>query len=565
VFLFIFGIESTGMKKSILSTVLLFTLSGLSAQTATPDRVFPELFKAVQMGKVFPDGKTFVDCIPKRDPEAINADYRKITKNAPADFSLKAFVEQNFEVPQPPQVKAIETEKDPVEHIRNLWPVLTRAADKPVRGSSLLPLPFPFIVPGGRFREIYYWDSYFTMLGLKESGQEDMLENMVRNFAHMIDTYGHIPNGARTYYLSRSQPPFFAMMVELLAEIRGNAIYAEFLPELEKEYGFWMAGSEKLKPGEQGTRVVRMPDGSLLNRYRDDSEEPRQESYKEDVETADAAVSKWKMLHSQVDMSNAAKKKAEKEEMNLRATMYRNLRSAAESGWDFSNRWFEDGKTLTTIDVINKVPVDLNSLLCKLEMVISLAYTSLPATTPAKSAENSARAGDFKKKADDRKKAIATYCWNESLGIYADHDLVTSSAGKQVNLAGMFPLFEKISDPVRAGRMKVAVLRELLKGGGLITTPDNTHQQWDAPNGWAPLEWVSIIGLEQYGFYEEAKDVATRWVNLNRDVYKRTGRFMEKYNVADLGLEAGGGEYPSQDGFGWTNGVYLALVKKYNL
>jgi alpha,alpha-trehalase len=349
-------------------------------------------------------------------------------------------------------------------------------------------------------------------------------------------------------------------MVELLADIKGMSAYTEFLPQLEKEYRFWMTGAEKLKPGEQGTRVVRMPDGSLMNRYRDDSDEPRQESYKEDVETADAAV---KIMLSSSTFKNAGQQRKAEEE--CRSRMYRNLRSGAESGWDFSNRWFSDGKTLTTIDVTNKVPVDLNSLLCKLEMVISLAYANLPATTPAKTAENSARAGEYARKASDRKKAIGTYCWNESLGIYADHDLLSGTAGKQVNLAGMFPLFEKISDPVRAGRMKDAVIHELLKGGGLITTPDNTHQQWDAPNGWAPLEWASIIGLEQYGFYDEAKDVATRWINLNRDVYKRTGRFMEKYNVSDLGLEAGGGEYPSQDGFGWTNGVYLALVKKYAL
>ena len=548
------------MKKLLLPALSMLLLSFLQAQPATPDKVFPDLFKDVQMGKVFPDGKTFVDCIPKRDPDAINADYRKILKAPPADFSLRKFVEDNFDVPAPPQVKATTVEADAVAHIENLWPVLTRQPDKPVKGSSRINLPHPYVVPGGRFGEMYYWDSYFTMLGLKESGKVDLLEDMVRNFAYIIDTYGHIPNGARTYYLSRSQPPFFAMMVAMLAEVKGNEAYAQFLPQMEKEHAFWMAGAEKLKPGEQGTRVVRMSDGSLLNRYRDDSDEPRQESYKEDVETADAAV---KILQTYTKFKNASQQR--KAEEDRRSEVYRNLRSAAESGFDFSNRWFTDGKNLTSIDVIDKVAVDLNSLLYKMETVISTAYGTLPASSPAKTAENTKRSGEYLKMANDRKKAINAWCWNETLGIYADYDLVRAAPSQQTDIAGMFPLYLKVAEPARAARMKDALLRDLLKPGGFVTNAVDAKQQWDAPNGWAPMQWVAIIGLENYGFFPEASDAARRWTDLNRSVYKKTGKFTEKYNVVDLGLEAGGGEYPSQDGFGWSNGVFLALVRKYNL
>ncbi|MFV2797726.1 trehalase family glycosidase, partial [Escherichia coli] len=145
--------------------------------------------------------------------------------------------------------------------------------------------PQSYIVPGGRFSETYYWDSYFTMLGLAESGREDLLKCMADNFAWMIENYGHIPNGNRTYYLSRSQPPVFALMVELFEEdgVRGARRY---LDHLKMEYAFWMDGAESLIPNQAYRHVVRMPDGSLLNRYWDDRDTPRDESWLEDVETA---------------------------------------------------------------------------------------------------------------------------------------------------------------------------------------------------------------------------------------------------------------------------------------
>ena len=129
----------------------------------------------------------------------------------------------------------------------------------------------------------------------------------------------------------------------------------------------------------------------------------------------------------------------------------------------------------------------------------------------------------------------------------------------------MFPLYFQVADRTRAEKEQKAVMRDLLKDGGFLTTPEFTGQQWDAPNGWAPLQWIAILGLEKYGYYDESRQTAERWVKLNKTVFDRTGKLMEKYNVTDLKLDAGGGEYPSQDGFGWTNGVLLALIKKYNL
>ena len=129
----------------------------------------------------------------------------------------------------------------------------------------------------------------------------------------------------------------------------------------------------------------------------------------------------------------------------------------------------------------------------------------------------------------------------------------------------MFPFFLQVSDEVKMNRARPVLEKFFVKPGGVVTTTNTTGQQWDAPNGWAPLQWITIIGLENYGQADLAHTLAEHWVRLNVDVYHRTGKLMEKYNVLNTNLEAGGGEYPSQDGFGWTNGVLLALMKKYGI
>ena len=524
------------MKKIFFLPFFFLVFLQLTAQNVqTPDQVYGALFTDVQMSKVFPDGKTFVDCVPKRNPKDIVKDYLAIKNNPAIKFSLKLFVEDNFELPKAPQLNYITQEKDVVMHIKNLWGVLKRDADKTVEGSSLLALPYPYIVPGGRFREIYYWDSYFTMLGLKESGETDMIENMIKNFAYLIETYGHIPNGNRSYYIGRSQPPFFGAMVQLLASIKGDNVYTTYLAALEEEYNFWMDGATKLKPGQAYRRVVKLKDGTILNRYWDDSNVPRQESYREDVETA----------------AKSGRNKIE---------MYKQLRAGAESGIDFSSRWFADRKNIITIQTTNTIAVDLNALLYNLELTIAKAKL-------IKGDEGSSN--EFRKKANTRQVAIDKYCWNKQLNFYTDYNFKTKHILNAITPAGMYPFcfFESKPDylSLLARKASVDIRMKLLKDGGIVTTVNNTGQQWDAPNGWAPLEWMTIWGLDRCGQKDLAKDIAQRWMKLNNDVFLRTGKLMEKYNVVNTHLDAGGGEYPGQDGFGWTNGVLLALIKKYGM
>lgn len=543
------------MKAVLLIAGLFFLSIGRAQQT--PDDIYGDLFHDVQMNKVFPDGKTFVDCIPKREPKAIIADYKKM--KSVAGFSLEDFVKTNFELPATPTLSNLGQEKDVAAHINKLWALLKREPDVKKEGSSLLPLPHPYIVPGGRFREIYYWDSYFTMLGLKESGETEMIENMINNFSHLVNTYGHIPNGNRTYYLSRSQPPFFSLMVGILAEIKGRQVWAEYLPVLEKEYQYWMEGSDKLKNAASFKRIVKLDDGSLLNRYWDDASTPRQESYREDVETATASVNKMLAVSQ---FKNAAQQK--KAEEATRALVYQHLRAGAASGWDFSSRWFKDPTDLTTIETTNIIPVDLNCLLYQAELNLKLAYTLLPGKTPTELAKKSSMAAMYDRLAQSRKKAIDAYCWNPGKGMYSDYWFVEKKVSDAITLAGMYPLFVKLADKQRAEQQKNALMANLQKPGGFSTTTNTTGQQWDAPNGWAPLQWIAIRGLQHYYFVSEADEASARWVKLNTDVFGRTGKLMEKYNVVDTKLDAGGGEYPSQDGFGWTNGVLIALIKSAN-
>ncbi|MFN7117802.1 MAG: alpha,alpha-trehalase TreF [Saprospiraceae bacterium] len=494
-------------------------------QTVSPDERFGDLFAAVQMARVFPDGKTFVDCEPKFTTEQILAAYAD-QKDDP-NFDLAAFVKENFHLPESP-VSDYKTDRNDSaeEHMEELWDVLTRQSDTMDAG-SLIPLPKSYIVPGGRFREIYYWDSYFTMLGLQISERTDIVQNMVDNFAYLIDLLGFIPNGNRTYYMSRSQPPFFAMMVQVLAEMQGEEVYTKYLPQLRKEYAFWMDGSDKTMDTTRWAhrRLVQLEEGKL-NRHWDDKNTPRPESYREDVETAEKSG-----------------RPAEE--------VYRELRAGAESGWDFSSRWFRDGRTLATIHTTDIIPVDLNTLLYNLERTIAKGYQLKG---------DNENADAYNQRAEARKQAIIRYCWNPASGFFEDYDFVANEFTGKRSLAAMFPLFFKIADEKQAASVAKSIERDFLKAGGVVSTLSNTGQQWDAPNGWAPLQFITIEGLRHYGHHQLAKDIKQRWVDLNVKVYRNTGKMLEKYNVMDLTLEAGGGEYPVQDGFGWTNGVLLRLL-----
>ena len=517
--------------QKLIYLIPLFFFSFVQQDTSSlykPSEQLGELFDQVQMGHVFPDSKTFVDSNPKRSPEEILQKYR--SERGREGFNLQQFVLENFELPEHAGGQ-FQTDPDlsMEEHILNLWDYLTREADEKEAFSSLIPLPNSYIVPGGRFREIYYWDSYFTMYGLAASGRMDLLENMLQNFAFLIDEVGFIPNGNRTYYLSRSQPPFFGSMVQLYQHYKGTEAALSFLPQLVKEHNFWMQGLQEVsKKNPASQHVVRMPDGSILNRYYDFKEEPRPESYAEDVKLA-----------------NHLKKEKSKKRV------YRDIRAAAESGWDFSSRWFGDSRDMATIHTTDIVPVDLNSLLYQLESFISELYLAQGEEEKAKQYETLAA---------NRKNALEKWLWDQKREFYVDYDFVNEKPVESLTLASVYPLYFGISEEERAQKVAERLEKEFLKPGGLVTSLIETGQQWDFPNGWAPLQWLAIKGLENYDQTALSKEITSRWLRLNRKVYQETGKMMEKYNVVDTTLIGGGGEYPLQDGFGWTNGVDISLI-----
>lgn len=509
----------------LMPFIILFLFQYLSHESQVwPDEQFGELFKEVQLKAIFSDSKTFPDCIPVLASELIMEAYER-EKDHP-DFDLKEFVLRNFKLPAQPATNFTSDPDLPVtEHINKLWPILTRPAIHD--SSSRIHLPHPYIVPGGRFREIYYWDSYFTMLGLQVSGETSLIEQMVENFTFLINTVGHIPNGNRTYYNTRSQPPFYALMLQLLSEIKGPEVWETYGPALRKEYDFWMDGTEQLSPEMPCyRRVVLLPDGQILNRYYDDCSLPRPESYIEDVATARFSPQEPEDL-------------------------YRHIRAGAESGWDFSSRWFADGQTMETIHTCDLIPVDLNCLLYNMELTLQLI-----AETQGQSEE----AAYFKEKAQKRKRAIHKYCWSPKLEFFMDYDFVSHHQTSALTLAAVFPLYFNIAWPRQAQCVAQRLENEFLKPGGLVITLTHTEEQWDAPNGWAALQWMAIQGLRNYGYWELANEIKDRWVALNIRIYKESGKLVEKYNVEEPEAPAGGGEYALQDGFGWTNGVLIKLL-----
>jgi alpha,alpha-trehalase len=240
-----------------------------------PSELYGVLYRDVELAHLYPDSKTFADMVPNAPPQQIVDDYAR--QKDDAQFALKSFVAQRFTLPARETKNYVSDPNQSITaHIDTLWSVLRRDPDASASPwSSLLPLPYPYIVPGDRFDEIYYWDSYFIMLGLRQSGREDLLKNELDNFAVLIDRYGHIPNGNRTYYLSRSQPPFFAQMVRLAADREGDQVYLRYLPQLRQEYAYWMDGHDKIAAGSAYRHLVRLPDGTLLNRYWDERATPR--------------------------------------------------------------------------------------------------------------------------------------------------------------------------------------------------------------------------------------------------------------------------------------------------
>lgn len=529
---------STGAPSASRETVASEAAQSLHVPSVPQDLRSPSiamggLFAAIGGAHLAPDFKTIADSRPDEAPSKLLQDWEAQRQHP--GFSIKAFYAQHFSPPLRRDVSyRRKADENIYDYIQGMWGVLTRQPDKPMSYSSLLPLPYAYVVPGGRFSELYYWDTYFTMIGLYETGQWDLLRGMVKDMASLIDRYGHIPNGTRTYYLSRSEPPFFSLMVDLLAQHDGQGAYRTFLPELQKEYDYWMDGADALKPGQAYRHLVRLPDGTLLLRHWDDLDTPRDESYPEDVATAARAGTR------------------------APSDVYRDLRAGSETGWDFSSRWLADGHTLATIHTTDLAPIEVNCLMAHLEQTLEHGYALTGQRKLARL---------YGQRADERTAVVRRIFWNDEKNAFYDYDWRKGQTTDVLSAATAMPLFLRLATQAQAMAVADTIQAKLLKPGGIMATDHESGQQWDAPNGWAPEQWMAIKGLNNYGASDLGETIARRWMARVIGTYEKSGVLLEKYDVESPGISAtggkGGGEYPMQIGFGWTNGTLLGLMRRY--
>ena len=442
-----------------------------------PDQRFGILFEAVQQSGMFESAKTFADALPLEADTQLLANYA--IQKGRSDFDLKKFIHTYFRFPKSsidfPEKDSSSTN---AEYVALLFNEFRRPADT-LDFSSRIRLPYRYMMASRHLNELHYYDSYFTMLGLKALGDWSLIQEMIDNFTYLIDRYGFVPQGSRTYWLSRSQAPMYSLMIRLLADEEGEQVLIKYLSAMEKEYQFWMDGIEKLSEEQPAfRRVVRMENGAILNRYWDDHPVPRPEAYQEDVELANALGGSEQAI-------------------------YRNIRAACESGWNFSSRWFRDGQYMAELHTTGVIPVDQNALLYHLELTIAEAYAIK---------EDSIQAREFEQRAKERKSALLHYCWDASSGLFMDYDFVQRVPKVVASLATVYPLYFHMASDEQATVIADKLMRDFLKADGLWTSLHVTDQQWDAPYIAAPLQWMAWKGLHNYGHVLLADSIKNNWI-----------------------------------------------------
>lgn len=414
---------------------------------------------------------------------------------------------------------------------------------------TLLPLPNPVIVPGSRFREVYYWDSYWIIRGLLVSKMFHTAKGMVENLLHLVKVYGFVLNGARAYYENRSQPPLLSAMVrEVFIATNDTQLLEKALPILIQEHKYWTSGPKQ----------VTIVDGKgrkhSLSRYYANWKAPRPESFTIDMEVADGVPK------------------------NKQEFLYHDIASAAESGWDFGSRWLRDEENLSTLFTSSILPADLNAYVFQMEINIAFIAKRLGNQTVVAKFGNAAKA---------RRLAINSIMWNDNMGQWFDYILDPQQCEVQLNktvyiwnensqqkiasASNFIPLWTGVlssGDP-RVDKVVNALTHSgLLFPAGVATSLRKTGQQWDFPNAWPPLQHMIIEGL-LFSDSDEGKRLATtiaqRWIQTNFVVFNETGHMLEKYDATVCGGTGGGGEYKLQTGFGWSNGVVLSLLSDFEL
>jgi alpha,alpha-trehalase len=442
-----------------------------------------------------------------------------------------------------------------------------REAEIPVQG--LLYLPNPYVVPGGRFNEMYGWDSYFIILGLIADHRLPLAKGMVENFFFEIDHYGGILNANRTYYFTRSQPPFLSSMIRAVYEESlangGQGNSPETLRDwLRRAYGY------AKRDYSLWTSNIHRAGNTGLAHYFDIGEGPVPEMADDSTYYPD--VIRWLLAHPEVKTSylisapdNPTPKQAEQlahtscdirisavcarahvQGHRLTRDFFRGDRAMRESGFDVSFRYGPfSGSTHHFADV------GLNSLLYKYERDMAYFAHILSLNTEAE---------EWDQRAERRRAAIDKYLWHPESGMYFDYDYTHLRPSTYKYATTFYPLWAGVASCSQA----VAVeknLKHFQEKGGLAMSTTASGMQWDTPYGWAPVNWVAVWGVFQYGNTEDALRLARSFRKTVEDNYQRDHTIREKYNVVtgSSEVEVSAGYKQNVVGFGWTNGVYLQM------
>ncbi len=409
----------------------------------------------------------------------------------------------------------------------------------PLETHGLLYLPKPYVVPGGRFNEMYGWDSYFILVGLLRDGELVRARDLVDNFLYETEHYGTILNANRTYYLTRSHPPFLGRMLLGVHEKTGDTTWlTRGMEAMRGHHRFWTTGPH-LEPSTGLSRYWDFGDGPAAEVLGDEKDAQGRTHYDRMRE----------LLRTEAIDDYEVSQFYDREKDALTPLFYRGDRSMRESGFDPSRR-FGPG----SVDIIHYVPVCLNALLYLMEKDSAAIERELG---------GQAAAADWEARAARRAEAINRFLWDEAAGLYFDYNFIRRQRRRYEFATAFYPLWAGAATSEQAAR--VAANLSLFEGpGGLQASTRRTGNQWDAPFGWAPLQMIAVAGLRRYGFETAAARVARAFVSLVLDEFERTGTIVEKYDVirrtSDVEADLRFGYSTNVVGFGWTNGVVLELL-----
>ncbi|CAH1780168.1 unnamed protein product [Owenia fusiformis] len=566
----------TDIELIVIAIVTMLTPGGTyrlnyPRECPSPMYCISGLREVIQNGLVAPPGgdfKYFSDMSSKDDLDVIRRAFDELqprSSSRPLTVAVvEQFINESFEdpsavlkpwvpsdwTPEPDFLQNIPDSnvKEWAKGLHDLWRDLGRKITDDVKTHpdrhSLIYVPNGIVIPGERFRESYYWDTYWIIKGLLTSGMLQTSRGLTENFVALINKYGFVPNGGRKYYISRSQPPLLAAMVNTIYETTGDIEdIRSTIDALEKEYDFWMFERKKSVYYKRSSYIANVY--GFNAKYREPNDE---ESFGKLTEPYTDNMTRGEQIG-----------------------FMENYTAACESGWDHSSRWMQYETDdplrfkLESVRTMRVVPVDLNAYLCHVEMLLSKFYTILGDTS---------KANYFDLVISDRKRMMQTLFWNEEEGIWFDFDL-----DKKENLptdyfyaSSFAPLYFKCYDEDSIPNLEERIINYVKKHnltsypGGIPVSNQYTGQQWDYPNAWAPMQHMIIEGLNMLNTNESksiAQTLALTWLKSNYIGWRQTGYMFEKYNATQSGDPGQGGLYKVQKGFGWTNGVALYLINKY--